>query len=262
MTALATPRFSICFMGIFSRLLVCWAGLCFVPAHAGVVQVAVAANFAAPMARIAEAFQAASGHTLKLSSGATGKFHAQIVAGAPFEVLLAADTRTPQQLAETGHAVAASRFTYATGRLVLWSATPGFVDPQGAVLAAGGFAHLAIANPKTAPYGAAALQVLRARGLAEVLAPKLVTGESVAQAYQFVATGNAQLGFVALSQLSAPGRPALGSMWRVPVELHEPIRQDAALLRAGASSQAALALLAYLRSDAARTIIRAYGYET
>ena len=139
-----------------------------VQAHADVVQVAVAANFAAPMARIAEAFQAASGHTLKLSSGATGKFHAQIVAGAPFEVLLAADTRTPQLLVESGHAVAASRFTYATGRLVLWSATPGFVDPQGAVLASGGFAHLAIANPKTAPYGAAAMQVLRARGLAEV----------------------------------------------------------------------------------------------
>ena len=158
--------------------------------------------------------------------------------------------------------MAASRFTYATGRLVLWSATPGVVDAQGAVLAGGGFAHLAIANPKTAPYGAAAMQVLRARGLAEALAPKLVTGESIAQAYQFVATGNAQLGFVALSQLSTPGKPAPGSMWRVPADLHEPIRQDAVLLRAGASNPAALALMTYLRSDAARAIIRAYGYET
>lgn len=249
-------------MSFLSRLSVCLAGLCVTQAYADVVQVAVAANFAAPVARIAEAFQAASGHTLKLSSGATGKFHAQIVAGAPFEVLLAADTRTPQQLVASGHAVAASRFTYATGRLVLWSATPGVVDPQGAVLATGRFEHLAIANPKTAPYGSAAMQVLRARGLAERLTPKLVTGESIAQAFQFVATGNARLGFVALSQLSTPGRQPSGSMWLVPADLHEPIRQDAVLLRAGANSPAALAWLAYLRSDAARAIIRAYGYET
>lgn len=249
-------------MSFLARLSVLLAGLWVAQAQADVVQVAVAANFAAPMARIADAFRAASGHTLKLSSGATGKFHAQILAGAPFEVLLAADTRTPQQLVESGHAVAASRFTYATGRLVLWSATPGVVDPAGAVLARGGFAHLAIANPKTAPYGAAAMQVLRARGLAETLSAKLVTGESIAQAYQFVATGNADLGFVALSQLSAPGRPPTGSMWRVPADQHQPICQDAVLLRAGAANPAASALLAYLRSDAARTIIRAYGYET
>jgi molybdate transport system substrate-binding protein len=229
-------------------------------AHAGEVQVAVAANFAAPMARIAEGFQAASGHTLKLSSGATGKFHAQIVAGAPFEVLLAADDTTPAKLVESGHAVAGSRFTYAVGRLVLWSPRPGLVDDQGAVLGKGGFAHLAIANPKTAPYGAAAMQVLQALGLAEVLVPRLVTGESIAQAYQFVVTGNAELGFVALSQVAVPGRPMQGSIWRVPATLHDEIRQDAVLLKAGAQNPAALALLAYLKGDAARATIRAFGY--
>ena len=180
--------------------------------------VAVAANFAAPMARIAEDFTAATGHTLKLSSGATGKFYAQIVAGAPFEVLLAADDETPKKLVDEGHAVAGSHFTYAIGRLVLWSATPGFVDDQGAVLAPGRFAHLAIANPKVAPYGAAAMEVLRARGLADALAPKLVTGESIAQAFQFVSTGNAELGFVALSQVQVPGKPAAGSHWLVPAD--------------------------------------------
>ncbi len=143
----------------------CLAGSCAAAAQAGEVHVAVAANFAAPMARIAESFTAATGHAVKLSSGATGKFYAQIVAGAPFELLLAADDETPKRLVDEGHAVAASRFTYATGRLVLWSATPGFVDAQGAVLASGRFAHLAIANPKVAPYGRAAMEVLRARGL-------------------------------------------------------------------------------------------------
>ncbi len=173
-----TPRNNASEREIYESLLgvaACVAGLCVAQAHAGVVQVAVAANFAAPMARIAEAFEAASGHTLKLSSGSTGKFYAQIVAGAPFDVLLAADERTPQALIEAGHAVAGSRFTYATGRLVLWSATPGLVDARGEVLKAGGFRHLAIANPKTAPYGAAAMQVLRSLSLEQMLAPKLVT---------------------------------------------------------------------------------------
>lgn len=232
------------------------------PARAGEVQVAVAANFAAPMARIAMAFQASGGHAVKLSSGATGKFHAQILAGAPFEVLLAADERTPALLIDSGHAVAGSRFTYAVGRLVLWSVTPGLVDDQGKILSSGNFTHLAVANPRTAPYGAAAMQVLRARGVAEALAPRLVTGESIAQAYQFVATGNAELGFVAWSQVAVPGRALAGSHWRVPDSLHAPIRQDAVLLQAGAGNPAAQALLAYLKTDAAREIIRAFGYET
>ncbi|MBI5259702.1 MAG: molybdate ABC transporter substrate-binding protein [Burkholderiales bacterium] len=231
-----------------------------VPSLAAEVTVAVAANFAAPLASIAKGFAAASGHTLKVASGATGKFYTQIISGAPFQVLIAADDETPKRLIAEGHAVAGSQFTYAIGHLVLWSAQPGVVDDQGAVLATGRFAHLAIANPKTAPYGAAALQVLKARGLAEALAPRLVTAESIAQAYQFVATGNAELGFVALSQVVMPGKPVTGSYWRVPPSLHGEIRQDAVLLKAGETSAAAAALLAYLKSPAAQAVIRAHGY--
>jgi molybdate transport system substrate-binding protein len=231
-------------------------------ARAGEVSVAVAANFAAPMARLAAAFTAATGHRLKISTGATGKFHSQVVAGAPFEVLMAADDKTPRQLVASGRAVAGSAFTYAIGRLVLWSPQPGLVDGQGAVLASGRFRHLAIANPKTAPYGAAALEVLKARGLSATLASRLVTGESIAQAYQFVSTGNAELGFVALSQVAAPGQPAAGSHWLVPSTLHGEIRQDAVLLKAGEKNPAARALLDYLKSPAARDIIRSFGYGT
>jgi len=229
-------------------------------AGAAEVPVAVAANFARPLEAIARGFTAATGHTLKVSSGPTGKFYSQIVAGAPFEVLLAADDETPKKLVAEGRAVAGSSFTYAVGALVLWSAQPGFVDERGAVLAGGGFRHLAIANPKTAPYGAAAIEVLKTRGLFDALAPKFVTGESIAQAYQFVATGNAELGFVALSQISQPGKPAGGSHWRVPGHLHSPIRQDAVLLEAGAKSPAAAALLAYLKCADARRVIESFGY--
>ncbi len=229
-------------------------------AHADEVMVAVAANFAGPLARIAEGFSAATGHTLKVSAGATGRFYSQIVAGAPFELLMAADDETPKRLIAEGHAVAGSHFTYAIGVLVLWSAQPGLVDDQGAVLAGGRFNKLALANPKLAPYGAAALQVLQARGLGEALAPRLVTAESIAQAYQFVVTGNAELGFVALSQVVVPGKPVTGSSWKVPASLHGAIRQDAVLLQAGEKSAAAAALLAYLRSPAARAVIQAYGY--
>ncbi|WP_425261111.1 molybdate ABC transporter substrate-binding protein [Rubrivivax sp. RP6-9] len=242
------------------------AGVAAGASHAGEVRVAVAANFAAPMARIGAAFTAATGHTLKLSSGSTGKFYTQIVAGAPFEVLLSADDATPRRLVAQGHAVAGTSFTYAVGALVLWSATPGLVDPQGAVLRSGGFRHLAIANPRTAPYGAAAMQVLQGLGLAQALAPRLVTGESIAQAHQFVATGNAALGFVALSQVVVPGqdgqapRIAAGSAWRVPPALHAPIRQDAVLLKAGEKNPAAAALLAYLQTAPARALISAHGY--
>jgi molybdate transport system substrate-binding protein len=230
------------------------------PVHAAEVQVAVAANFAAPLARIGEAFTAATGHTLKVSSGATGKFYAQVVAGAPFQVLVAADDTTPKKLVAEGHAVAGSSFTYAIGKLVLWSAQPGFVDAQGAVLASDKVRHLAIANPKVAPYGAAALQVLRARGLQDTLATKLVTGESIAQAYQFVTTGNAEVGFVALSQVLVPGKPPAGSWWLVPQSLYAEIRQDAVLLKAGEKNPAARALLEFLKSDAARQTIRDFGY--
>ena len=228
--------------------------------QAGEVRVAVAANFAAPLERIGAAFTAATGHTLTLSSGATGKFYTQVLHGAPFEVLLAADDETPKRLIAAGLALAGTEFTYARGRLVLWSAQPGLVDPQGAVLGSGRVKHVAIANPKVAPYGAAAMAVLRARGLAEALAPKLVTGESIAQTFQFVATGNAELGFVALSQVAAPGRPAGGSYWLVPPALYGEIRQDAVLLQAGGKNPAARALLDFLKSEPARAIIRESGY--
>lgn len=242
-------------------LILALCGLAFAAAApAAEVLVAVASNFAAPMARIGEAFTAATGHVLKTSSGSTGKFHAQILAGAPFEVLLAADDETPQKLIAAGQAVPGTAFTYAVGRLVLWSARPGFVDDRGAVLAGGQFRHLAIANPKTAPYGAAAMQVLQARGLAETLKPRLVTGESIAQAYQFVATGHAELGFVALSQVVGPGKVATGSSWPVPPELHRPIRQDAVLLKAGQGNPAARALLEFLKSEAVRQTLRDFGY--
>lgn len=247
----------------FQRMLIgAVLGLTALVAHADEVSVAVAANFAGPLGKIGEAFAAATGHTLKVSSGATGKFYAQIVAGAPFEVLIAADDETPKKLIAEGHAVAGTNFTYAIGKLVLWSVQPGFVDDQGAVLASGKFAHLAVANPKIAPYGRAGLEVLKARGLADAVAPKLVTAESIAQAYQFVVTGNAELGFVALSQVTVPGKPASGSGWLVPQSLYGEIRQDAVLLKPGGKNPAAAALLAYLKSAPARSVIQAFGYGT
>jgi molybdate transport system substrate-binding protein len=239
-------------------LLSLWAGV----APAGEVQVAVAANFAGPMVRIGAAFGAATGHVLKVSTGSTGKFYAQVISGAPFEVLLAADDETPRKLIAEGHAVAGTNFTYAIGRLVLWSAQPGFVDDAGAVLASDKVRHVAIANPKVAPYGAAAMQVLTARALTHTVTPKLVTAESIAQAYQFVFTGNADLGFVALSQVMVPGKPVIGSYWPVPSALHGEIRQDAVLLKSGAANPAAAALLDFLRSEPARALIREFGYET
>ncbi len=229
-------------------------------AQADTVSVAVAANFTAPMQKIASAFEADTGHKAELSFGATGKFYAQITHGAPFQVLLSADDTTPARLEREGKAVARSRFTYAIGTLVLWSAQPGYVDAQGAVLKTGDFKHLAIANPKVAPYGAAALQVMDQLGATAAVQPRLVQGENIAQAFQFVATGNAQLGFVALSQVMADGKLTSGSAWQVPASLHDPIRQDAVLLTPGKDSTAAAALLAYLRGDKARAIIRSYGY--
>lgn len=229
-------------------------------AHAESVSVAVAANFAAPMRKIAAAFEADTGHKAELSLGATGKFYAQITHGAPFQVLLSADDTTPARLEREGKAVAQTRFTYAIGTLVLWSAQANTVDAQGAVLKTGDFRHLAIANPKVAPYGAAAVQVMDKLGVTAAVQPRLVQGENIAQAFQFVATGNVQLGFVALSQVMADGKLTSGSAWQVPASMHDPIRQDAVLLNPGKDSSAAAALLAYLRGDKARAIIRSYGY--
>jgi molybdate transport system substrate-binding protein len=248
-------------MPMLRRLLAALFALCTAQAQATDVNVAVAANFTAPMRQIAAAFARDTGHKAVLAFGSTGRFYAQVKNGAPFEVLLAADDETPAKLAGEGFAVPASRFTYATGRLVLWSAQAGFVDSRGEVLRRGGFGKLALADPKLAPYGRAAMETLASLHLKDAVAPKLVQAENIAQAYQFVATGNAQLGFVALSQVTADGRIDKGSAWVVPASLHRPIRQDAVVLAAGRDNPAASALLQYLRSDAARAIIRAHGYE-
>lgn len=225
------------------------------------VQVAVAANFGPAMQRIAPAFERATGHRVVVALGSTGRFYAQVRHGAPYQVLLAADSETPARLEREGLAVPDTRFTYAIGRLVLWSATPGRVDGQGEVLRRGDFDRLAVADPRLSPYGAATAQVLQGLGLAEALRPKLVQGESIGQAWQFVASGNAPLGFVALSQVQADGRIASGSAWLVPAGLHAPLRQDAVLLAAGRDNPAAPAFLAFLRSEPARALVRAHGYE-
>jgi molybdate transport system substrate-binding protein len=230
-------------------------------ARAAEVQVAVAANFTAPAKQIAAAFEKETGHKAALSFGATGKFYAQIRNGAPFEVLLSADDTTPARLESEGAAVTGSRFTYAVGRLALWSAKSGYVDDQGAALGKGDFKHLAIANPKLAPYGAAAVEALTALKLLDAVQARFVQGENIAQTHQFVASGNAELGFVALSQVMQDGRIASGSAWIVPARLHEAIRQEAVLLEKGRTRPAATAWLVFLRSDRARAIIRRFGYE-
>lgn len=230
-------------------------------AHAAEVKVAVAANFIGPMQVIAADFAKATGHAATLSSGSTGKFYAQIKSGAPFEVFLAADDTTPAKLDKEGAAVANTRFTYATGKLVLWSPKPDLVDDQGAVLRSGNFQHIALAAPKLAPYGQAAVEAMTRLGLLDQLAPRFVQGESIGQTFAFVSSRNAELGFVALSQVWADGKLRSGSAWVVPARLHAPIRQDAVLLERGRDNPAAAALLDYLRSDAAKAVIRAFGYD-
>lgn len=225
------------------------------------VQVAVAANFTAPMQKIAAQFEEDTGHMALLTFGSTGKFYAQIKNGAPFEVLLAADDETPAKLEREGAALAGQRFTYAIGKLVLWSAKADLVDDKGAVLRKGGFAHLSVANPKTAPYGAAAVETLTALGLLGAIQPKFVQAENIAQAFQFVATGNAQLGFVAMSQVYQDGTLKSGSAWIVPANLHAPIRQDAVILEKGRSKPAADALMRFLKSAQVKSLIRQYGYD-
>lgn len=230
-------------------------------ASAETVQVAVAANFTAPMQEIATDFEKDTGHKAVLSFGATGKFYAQITNGAPFEVFLAADDETPAKLEKELLIVPHSRFTYAIGKLVLWSAQEGTVDAKGDVLKTGEFKHLSLANPKTAPYGAAAVEVLKKLGTFERVEGCIVQGENIAQAHQFVATGNAQLGFVALSQVYKDGKLTSGSAWIVPNSLYAPIRQEATVLAKGLHNPAAKALADYLKSDKARAVIKSYGYE-
>ena len=225
------------------------------------VSVAVASNFSAPMQKIARTFEQDTGHKALLAFGATGGFYAQIKNGAPFQVLLAADKETPARLEKEGLSVTGARFTYAIGKLVLWSKQPGLVDDKGEVLRQGTFAKLAMASPKLAPYGAAAMETLTRLGLLTQLQPKFVEGANIAQTYQFVASENAALGFVALSQVFADGRLTQGSAWMVPASFHTPIQQDAVLLKTGKDNAAATALMTYLQGDKARAIIRAYGYD-
>ncbi len=235
--------------------------LAFNTAWADEVQVAVAANFTAPIQAIAKDFEKDTGHTLVAAYGATGQFYAQIKNGAPFEVFLAADDSTPAKLEEEKATVPGSRFTYAIGTLALWSATPGYVDDKGEVLKKNEYKHLSIANPKTAPYGLAATQVLEKLKLTEATKPKLVEGQNITQAFQFVSTGNAELGFVALSQIYKDGKVESGSAWIVPSSMHEPIRQDAVILEKGKDNPAAKALVDYLKGPKAAAVIKSYGYE-
>ncbi|MGA9659408.1 MAG: molybdate ABC transporter substrate-binding protein [Asticcacaulis sp.] len=222
------------------------------------VVVAVAANFTAPAKEIAQAFEVKSGHHIILSFGPSGAFYSQMKQGAPFEIFLSADAERPAALETEGFGVKDTRFTYAYGALVLWSAKPGFVDDKGAVLARGQFTHIAIANPASAPYGQAAVETMKALNLYERLAPKIVMGGSIAQAYSYVDSGAAELGFVALSQVTPLTK---GSVWPVPKSAYRPIAQQAILLKTGKDNPAARAFLTFLKGPQAVKIIKTYGYE-
>jgi molybdate transport system substrate-binding protein len=251
-------RFSLC--GHIAAIAIL-AGLASTPAQAGEVRVAVASNFAAPLERIAVQFQQESGHTLKISSGSSGKFYAQITAGAPFDVLLSADDAIPKRLLQDGKAVEGSRFVYAIGRLVLWSAQPDFVDARGAVLNKGNFNKLAIADPRLAPYGVAAKETLEKLTMWNAMQERLVKGENVTQTYQLAATENAELAFIALSEVMRDGKITAGSWWLVPSEFHKPIRQSAVLLTGAKDPAAAKAFLSFLKNEKAVAVIRGFGYE-
>lgn len=242
---------------LMSLVAVCTVG----SAQAEEVQVAVAANFTAPLQAIAADFEKDTGHKLIAAYGATGQFYAQIKNGAPFEVFLSADDSTPQKLENEGDTVKGSRFTYAIGTLALWSAKDGYVDNQGKVLSDNQYQHLAIANPKAAPYGLAATQVLARLGLTDQVKAKIVEGQNITQAYQFVSTGNAELGFVALSQVYKNGKVSSGSAWIVPGDMHDPIKQDAVILNKGKDNPAAKALVDYLKGPKAAAVIKSYGYQ-
>lgn len=243
----------------------CLASLIAVFASSGAVadevQVAVAANFTAPIQAIAADFEKDTGHKLVAAYGATGQFYTQIKNGAPFEVFLAADDTTPEKLEKEGDTVKGSRFTYAIGTLALWSAKQGYVDGKGEVLLKNQYQHLSIANPKAAPYGLAATQVLAKLKLTEATQAKLVEGQNITQAYQFVSTGNAELGFVALSQIYRDGKVSSGSAWVVPADMHDPIKQDAVILNKGKDNPAAKALVEYLKGPKAAAVIKSYGYQ-
>ena len=241
-------------------LFVCAGLFAAVPVNAEQVQVAVAANFVPAFKDIAAQFEKQSGHTIQVSAGSSGKFYAQIKNGAPFEVFLSADDERPKVLEDEGLGVKGTRFTYAVGRLVLWSLDPALVTGE-ETLKSGAFKHLAIANPKTAPYGAAAMQAMMKLGVWESLQPRIVMGENIGQTSGFLESGNAEVGFLALSQVLDEKLKGKGSRWEVPERLHEPIRQDAVLLTKGQDNPAAKALLEFLRHAQTRSIIERYGYQ-
>lgn len=224
------------------------------------VKAAVSANFTAAIKKITPLYEQKTGNKLLASFGATGQIYAQISNGAPFDVFLSADDTTPKKLIAEDKAVESSYFVYARGRLALWSNTPDYVDDQGAVLKSERFDKIAIANPKTAPYGQAAIETLTALKLLEQLQPKFVTGENIAQAQQFISSGNVPLGFVALAQVNALPAAERGSYWVVPADLHQPIEQSAVLLKSD-NSRAAESFLAFLKSPVAIAVIRELGYE-
>jgi molybdate transport system substrate-binding protein len=226
---------------------------------AGEVRIAAASNFADAIKEIAHKFEVATGHKVVLVFSSTGKHYAQIKNGAPFSAFFAADVRRPKLLEEEGLTVPGSRYTYALGRVVLWSPKANYVDSEGQVLSQGDFRYLAVANPKLAPYGRAAQEVLRSRGLWDDLHRRMVRGENIGQTYQFVKSGNAELGFVALSQIRQPGQQPEGSYWEVPLSLYQPIEQQAVLLQ---EDEVARGFLWFVKSEASREIIRGYGYGT
>ena len=225
--------------------------------YAAVLQVAVASNAIVPVRQIARTFEARTGAQVNLSPGSTGRHYAQILNGAPFQVFLAADAERPRLLEAEGHALPGTRVSWAIGQLVLFSPQPGLVDTLGQVLGTGDFRHIALANPTLAPYGLAARETLEALGLWHTLQDRIVLGENVAQAWQFVASGSAELGFVAASQLLADGGSLSGSRWAVPDSLHSPVIQQAVLLK---DDPLARQFLEFLVGDEARAILRAAGY--
>jgi molybdate transport system substrate-binding protein len=229
--------------------------------NAAEIRVAVAANFAQTLKEIVTLFEKDTGHKVALTQGSTGKLYAQISQGAPFDVLLSADDETPEKLVREGKAVNGTQFTYAVGRLALWSPKSDMVDEGGQVLKTDKFRFIAIANSRVAPYGRAAVQVMQKLGVLNLIEPRVVQGESITQTFQFVSTGNAQLGFVALSQIIDHGKIKSGSAWIVPETMHETLKQDAVLLNSAKDAAAATALLSFLKSDKAKKIMAAHGYQ-
>jgi molybdate transport system substrate-binding protein len=249
--------------GLRMLALACLALLNAVSVRADEALVAAAANFAGAVEAIGAEFTKETGHTLRITTGSTGKLYAQISEGAPFTILLSADAKTPAKLEQEGKAVAGTGFTYAVGRLTLWSPDAGKIgsDPKAALTAAS-TRHIAIANPDLAPYGVAAREALAAMGLWETIQPKIVMGENVGQAFSLVDTGAADMGFVATSALQMPGMATKGSRYDVPQEMFKPIRQDAILLKTGEGNAAAKAFMDYLRGEKAKAIAQSFGYGT